>query len=291
MSCRTQDNLSRLILCRAMAACSWKPTIHEEGNFQNEQPSIDAKGALFSPSGFAVGFSILSKNCSATRWFASATVLSLRLFPHLSPHLSPRSSPHLLSNLSPHLYLQLLPHCFPACPFCAFVGEVHAPAKLSPCNLSPLARNQYKLQHGLVKPAYQEDLNPTSTPNDVLLNLEIITKTPHLLLHYTLKDKCLEDGKRKNQEQGHAIHIPAVAQHFSSSTLEDTPIRLCVSSRCEFPWRQVWVHRNALSGLFRYIGTNGVISREQVRWSLEALNTSVQGDLLQARTFCGVPHF
>ncbi|CAJ1451781.1 unnamed protein product [Effrenium voratum] len=45
---------------------------------------------------------------------------------------------------------------------------------------------------------------------------------------------------------------------------------------------QVWVHRNALSGLFRYIGTNGVISREQVRWSLEALNTSVQGDLLQA---------
>eukprot|EP00438_Fugacium_kawagutii_P025540 Skav222805 [mRNA] locus=scaffold1444:29099:34037:+ [translate_table: standard] len=46
--------------------------------------------------------------------------------------------------------------------------------------------------------------------------------------------------------------------------------------------QQVWAHRNALSGFFRYIGRGGWISREQVRWSLEALNSLVKGDLLQA---------
>lgn len=46
---------------------------------------------------------------------------------------------------------------------------------------------------------------------------------------------------------------------------------------------QVWAHRNALSGFFRYVGRGGWISRDQVRWSLEALNSLVKGDLLQAR--------
>ena len=46
------------------------------------------------------------------------------------------------------------------------------------------------------------------------------------------------------------------------------------------PW-QVWAHRNALSGFFRYVGTNGFISRDQVRWSFQALNSLV-GNLLQA---------
>lgn len=45
---------------------------------------------------------------------------------------------------------------------------------------------------------------------------------------------------------------------------------------------QVWAHRSALSGLFRYIGRNGLISRDQVKWSLEALNSSIHGELLQA---------
>lgn len=45
---------------------------------------------------------------------------------------------------------------------------------------------------------------------------------------------------------------------------------------------QVWAHRNALSGFFRYVGNNGLISRDQVRWSLEALNSLVKGELLQA---------
>ncbi|CAE7559605.1 ppt1 [Symbiodinium natans] len=45
---------------------------------------------------------------------------------------------------------------------------------------------------------------------------------------------------------------------------------------------QVWAHRNALSGLFRYIGRNGLITRDQVKWSLEALNSSINGELLQA---------
>jgi len=43
---------------------------------------------------------------------------------------------------------------------------------------------------------------------------------------------------------------------------------------------QVWAHRNALSGFFRYVGTNGFISRDQVRWSFQALNSLV-GNLLQ----------
>eukprot|EP00439_Symbiodinium_sp_Y106_P064689 s2885_g10.t1 len=45
---------------------------------------------------------------------------------------------------------------------------------------------------------------------------------------------------------------------------------------------QVWAHRSALSGLFRYIGRSGLISRDQVKWSLETLNSSIHGDLLQA---------
>ena len=46
---------------------------------------------------------------------------------------------------------------------------------------------------------------------------------------------------------------------------------------------EVWAHRNALSGFFRYVGNNGLISRDQVRWSLEALNSLVKGELLQAQ--------
>jgi hypothetical protein len=38
-----------------------------------------------------------------------------------------------------------------------------------------------------------------------------------------------------------------------------------------------------LSGFFRYVGNNGLISRDQVRWSLEALNSLVKGELLQAQ--------
>ncbi|CAE7765998.1 unnamed protein product, partial [Symbiodinium pilosum] len=44
----------------------------------------------------------------------------------------------------------------------------------------------------------------------------------------------------------------------------------------------VWAHRNALSGLFRYVGHDGLISRDQVKWCLEALNSSINGELLQA---------
>jgi hypothetical protein len=41
----------------------------------------------------------------------------------------------------------------------------------------------------------------------------------------------------------------------------------------------VWVHRNALSGLFRYIGANGRVSREQIAWALGTLNRIAEGRL------------
>jgi len=42
---------------------------------------------------------------------------------------------------------------------------------------------------------------------------------------------------------------------------------------------QVWLHRNALSGLFRYIGNNGHISKSQIQWALHALNKITDGKL------------
>eukprot|EP00928_Gymnodinium_smaydae_P036611 TRINITY_DN25564_c0_g1_i1.p1 TRINITY_DN25564_c0_g1~~TRINITY_DN25564_c0_g1_i1.p1 ORF type:complete len:921 (-),score=111.40 TRINITY_DN25564_c0_g1_i1:15-2738(-) len=45
---------------------------------------------------------------------------------------------------------------------------------------------------------------------------------------------------------------------------------------------QVWAHRNALSGLFRYIGKNGRVTESQIRWALAALNSVVGGQLVEA---------
>jgi len=42
---------------------------------------------------------------------------------------------------------------------------------------------------------------------------------------------------------------------------------------------QLWMHRSALSGLFRHIGSNGCISRLQISWALDALNEAVRGHL------------
>jgi len=42
---------------------------------------------------------------------------------------------------------------------------------------------------------------------------------------------------------------------------------------------QVWLHRNALSFLYRHIGNNRSITKEQVAWSLRALNQVVDGHL------------
>lgn len=42
---------------------------------------------------------------------------------------------------------------------------------------------------------------------------------------------------------------------------------------------QVWAHRNALSGLFRCIASQGRVDRDQVTWALQALNKEVGGQL------------
>uniref|UniRef100_A0A7S4VIQ8 EF-hand domain-containing protein n=1 Tax=Alexandrium monilatum TaxID=311494 RepID=A0A7S4VIQ8_9DINO len=98
---------------------------------------------------------------------------------------------------------------------------------------------------------------------------------------------------------GHGVHYPReeiqalvraadVTGHGSLNYLEflqlfDFQEARCLTHQCvlEALCFQAWSHRNALSGLFRYVGRHGLVRRSQLEWALGALNKVLDGGLAE----------